>query len=780
MTNLERNANLTDSTFRWKPDRLHHNKEAIGVTVSEFERVLRTFADDASGLDVSKGIVMVQIRDEIVEASLEESPGQVYVVEDGDKVPAAMWITRRIARIPLLSDRILAHVDDEPHYVGPSGQIRDRINAAPDGADKNVDEVDAAVLKHLKGTTGTTTVHYLTSDAGEGKTTVINRMARVQAGRFKRKEADWLLLPIRLGGRAFLSFDDIVVAELANKLRFQFFYYDAFLELVKMRVIVPAFDGFEEMFVERSPGEAISALGNLIQDLESQGSVLVAARKAAFEYKNLEAQAKLFDAIPDRSVEYARTRLRRWNRDQFLDYTRKRGVSDGEQVYDKVENRMGSNHPLLTRAVLVKRLVDVAEEGAADDLLRRLNRDPNDYFHGFVESIVDREAQEKWIDRSGSPRQPLLSADEHHMLLAEIAKEMWMTARDALRKDYVELVAELFAADRSKRPDIIRQVKGRITQHSLLALQGMLYCFDHEDFQRFYLGEAIAATYVSSRNPGLDLDDYLRKGPLTTLATDSAVNAARRKRVDLRLFLETLQWLVTRAHPTSYVVENAGALAVRVLEVIGNRRPVELSGFVFPPDGLKGRQFSNVQFKDCQFQSTSLDGARLKGCRFVDCTMHGLEWSKGFRAEGAVIQGGSVTSVGVGNDGNGIYAPVAVRQAMRNVGFRVEEPAGGQGKPSVEPDSDTQLAERAFRVFLSATHVGEDVFKLKCGQQATRFFSHVLPRMLAADVLAEVAGVRRCRRFKLQVPMRAIAAVVPARVETLDELLASIRSKVSY
>ena len=30
LTNLERNANLTDSTFRWKPDRLHHNKEAIG------------------------------------------------------------------------------------------------------------------------------------------------------------------------------------------------------------------------------------------------------------------------------------------------------------------------------------------------------------------------------------------------------------------------------------------------------------------------------------------------------------------------------------------------------------------------------------------------------------------------------------------------------------------------------------------------------------------------------------------------------------------------------
>lgn len=745
------------------------------MTVKEFERVLRTFADDVSGLDVERGVVMVQIRDEIVKASLKESPGQVYVVEDGDRVPAAIWITRRIARIPLLADRILDHVDDEPYYVGPSGQIRDRINAAPDGADQDVSKVDATVLEHLKGTTGTTTVHYLTSDAGEGKTTVINWMAREQARRFKRKEADWLLLPIRLAGRAFLSFDDIVVAELANKLRFQFFYYDAFLELVKMRIIVPAFDGFEEMFVERSSEEAISALRNLIQDLESQGSVLVAARKAAFEYQNLEAQAKLFDAIQDRSVEYARTRLDRWSRDQFLAYTTKRSISDGRHVYDKIENRMGSKHPLLTRAVLVKKLVDVAEEGATDDLLTRLDRDPDDYFHSFVESIVHREAQEKWIDRSGSPRQPLLSVDEHHLLLAEIAKEMWFTSRDSLRRDYVELVAELFAAERSKRPDVVDQVTRRITQHSMLAAQGMLYCFDHEDFQRFYLGEAIAETLVSSRNLRLDLDEYLRKGPVSTLAADSVVNAARRKTVDLRRFLETLRRLVARAHPSSYVVENAGALAVRVLEVLGNSSPVELSGFVFPQDGLKGRQFGTVQFRDCQFQSTSLDGARLDGCRFVDCTMHGLEWSKGFAAGGAVVQGGNVASVDIGDEGNGIYAPVAVWRAMRGVGFQVEEPTGGPGECLVEPNGDTQLAERAFRVFLSATHVGEDVFKIKCGQQATRFFKHVLPKMLDAGVLAEVAGVRQHRRFKLQVPMRAIAAALPARVKTLDELLTSIR-----
>lgn len=746
------------------------------MTVGEFKRVMRTFADDASELDVSKGEVTVVIRDEIIEASVTESQGQVHVVENGDRVPAATWITRRIARIQLLADRILRHVDQEPHYVAPSGKVLDRISDAPHGADKSVSDIGAAVLERLKGTAGTTSVHYLTSDAGEGKTTVINWMAREQARRFKRKEVDWLLLPIRLAGRAFLSFDDIVIAELANKLRFQFFYYDAFLELVRMKVVVPAFDGFEEMFVQRSSDEATTALGNLIRDLESQGSVLVAARKAYFEYRNVEAQAKLFDAIPDRSVEYARTRLDRWNRSQFLDYASRRGLDRGKQVYEKVESTMGRGHPLLTRAVLVRRLIEVAIDGRTDDLMQRLNSDPNDYFHAFVESIVRREAQDKWIDRSGSPRQPLLSIDEHHLLLADIAMEMWITSRDVLRKDYVELVAELFATDRNKPPGIVHQVKTRITQHALLALQGVQYGFDHEDFQGFYLGEAVAETLVSASDPRVALEECLRRGPLSPLAMDSTINAARRKKADMRRLLEMLQWFVTRSHPTSYIAENTGALAVRLLEVIGKGTSAELRDFVFPQDGLKGRRFGNVRFQDCQFQSTSLEGAWLGGCRFVECTMHGLEWPKGFEAAGAVVQGGSVTSIDIGNDGNGIYAPSAIRQAMRGAGFNVKELAAGQDEPAVEPNGDTRLAERAFRVFLNATHVGEDVFKVRCGGQARQFLDNVLPKMLEAGVLAEVEGVRKHRRFKLEVPMRAIAAAIPARVETLDELLASIRA----
>ena len=142
-----------------------------------------------------------------------------------------------------------------------------------------------------------TSVVYLTSDAGEGKTSLIDYLAVKQAEAFRAKQSDWLLVPIPLGGRPFLRFDDVVVSALVNRLRFQLLYYDAFLELVRLGVLVPAFDGFEEMIVERSSAEAISALGNLVGRLRSAGTCLVAARKAYFDYPSFGSQARLFDSV---------------------------------------------------------------------------------------------------------------------------------------------------------------------------------------------------------------------------------------------------------------------------------------------------------------------------------------------------------------------------------------------------------------------------------------------------------------------------------------------------
>ena len=421
------------------------------MNINDLKKILIAFADSESDLDMAGSELVVQIRDQIIEVSVEQEKGNLLITENGKKNSAYSWLVNRVARIPQLADRLLDNVPFEPHFISPSGMLLDQIDANPEDREKKVEDVSNQIPDLLSSrAVGTSTVLYLTSDAGEGKTTLINWIARNQAQLYKDQKTDWLLIPISLGGRSFLTFDDIVIAELVNRLRFQFFYYDAFLELVKLGVLVPAFDGFEEMFVEGSSGEALSALGNLMNTLDSSGTALIAARKAYFEYRNFATQARLFDAIRDRSVSFANIKLNRWDRKRFLNYAKRRNLSDRETIYNKVRTRLGPNHPLLTRAVLVRRLVEEAQGGNVDTLIDHLGTNPEDYFFQFVNTLVEREAREKWIDRSGTPHQSLLTTEEHHALLALVAKEMWIFSSEVIKGDYLDLIGELFASEIGK------------------------------------------------------------------------------------------------------------------------------------------------------------------------------------------------------------------------------------------------------------------------------------------------------------------------------------------
>ena len=351
-----------------------------------------------------RGAFLLQCQNNIIEAKLEFSESRdIYVIENDIKLPAHEWIIKRLGCVPMLADRILNYVKAEDSFVIPKGILLDQLESSPNEEDKPVqDALSAAKLMLQKTIPGAAAILYLTSDAGEGKTTLINQLAREQASAYKQKTTNWLLLPIPLGGRPFLRFDDMVVATLVNNFRFQFLYYDSFVELVRLGAIVPAFDGFEEMFMESSTGEAVSALGNLVRILRSSGNILISARKAYFDYKNLETQSRLFDSIGTEDVTFARLSIKRWDKENFLAYCKKRSVFDGETIYEEVAKRFSSTeHPLLTRAVLVRRLIDVATEtNIRQDLLKRLGDKPHDYFSHFVNAILQREVNDKWIYRS--------------------------------------------------------------------------------------------------------------------------------------------------------------------------------------------------------------------------------------------------------------------------------------------------------------------------------------------------------------------------------------------
>ncbi|HEU4562317.1 MAG TPA: hypothetical protein VFS20_31090, partial [Longimicrobium sp.] len=596
------------------------------------------------------------------------------------------------------------------------------------------------------------------------------------------RETDWLLVPVTLGGRAFSRFDDVVIAALVNRLRFQLFYYDAFLELVKLGVLVPAFDGFEEMFVESGSGEAMSALGNLVRALDSAGSVLISARKAYFDYKSFAARAKLLDVIRRDSVSFGKLALERWSEAQFLEYCAKRSVLNARDLHAKVTQRLGFHHPLVTRAVLVKRLVDIAETRELEELLAQLGETPQDYFHQFVNTIIEREAHEKWIDRSGTPYRPLLTVDEHHELLSMIAQEMWLSGTEMLRADVMDVIVDVFAESRRKSPLETRQVHERLQQHSLLVsvdARQSQFAFDHEDFKNYFLGDAIGRALVSHGEA--DLRSVLQVGTLASETVDSAVQHARRSEgIDDHLIL-LLTTISSSDSPTSFTRENCGALIVRLLD--GYDRPAIIRKMVFPAESLRGRRISYVQFTDCYFAPTSLEGTVLSGCLFCNVRMERLELAENTEVLDTRIENSSVGSVH-GVDSRRYFEPVAVQQQLIKAGFDYD-PHDDSEEPKeavpvlAEPDEELTLTERALRLFWRATQLNEITFRQRLGVRSNHFLDVVLPELLRVNVLQEVqyTGGGKQRRFALGLPLETIdLALVAAQgsfssfIQDLEEL----------
>jgi hypothetical protein len=560
-------------------------------------------------------------------------------------------------------------------------------------------------------------------------------------------------VPIGLGGRPFLRFDDVVVASMVNQLRFQRLYYDAFLHLVRMGVIVPALDGFEEVFVENASGDAISSLGSLIRQLKGEGSLLIAARKAYFEFRRLETQAKLLDGLPNTDVAFGRIALNRWDEAEFVEYCRRNLLPNGKSIYEEVSGVLTRDHPLLTRPVLIKRLVEIAKEKGihfVDDLRKQANF----YFKWLVDQLLTREATEKWIDKNGESARPLLSVAEHHELLGYIAEEMWTSKVGLLSSEMMDSLAEIFCDTKKFSPITSRQVRERLKQHALIVSTGFGrdFSFDHEDFREFFLGEQLAL-HLSSGSEH-DIRRLFRVDNLPNLSIETAIQSVVLQGRDPSPLIDLMLKVGASEGSASFVRENAGALIAPLLSC-AHASPIKLAELVFPPGSLSARNISNVQFTNCYFRPTSLLGSLVTNCSFDSCEMEYLDLKENDKVSDCRLLNTKIHSISVakGDILYDYYAPDEILTQVAKLGFAVQSSAVRTEMDfSEETDADLRIVEKALQTFQRMTSVPEGTFRLRLSINATHFLDDLLPMLVKAGVVEEVqvganAKYRRCMSF---------------------------------
>lgn len=763
------------------------------MDINEFKRILSAFADEPSDVDVRLGKVVAQIREDLIDVSIKYSSGPeqyLQVVENDQQYPARVWLLNRVARLPQLADRIIAsnsvsaETAARSPFVVPAGSLSPDLSSADDKDIVVADVVETLLAQATNALPGATSVLYVTSDAGEGKTTLINRAALQQAQRFKAKKATSLIVPIPLGGRTFLTFDDAVIAALVNKLRFNYLYFDAFIELVRMGAVIPAFDGYEEMLVEGTKNEAVSALGNLVQSLDSAGTVFIAARKAFFEYLSFKTQARLLDAIGDRSASFARLGIARWDKERFCEYGRLRGTDNPLATYETVAARLGTDHPLLTRAVLIRRLFDVtSEQSDRVALAELLGTNPHDYFYTFVDAIVKREASEKWLSRvAGDVMEPLLSIEEHHEILSLIAQEMWQSSATSLRHDVLDVLADIFAEGKGKSASATRQIKERLKQHSLLASdssKGTALAFDHEDFQNFYVGESLGRLLAQAVRS--DLQAFLAVNLLSNATVEQAVQYLLRHKADMRRVADVLAQINSSEAGFSFCKENCGVLALRIVECMSEEKvPFTLDSMFFSPDALAGRSLLGLSFRSCHFQPTAITNGSFSDIRFQDCVFERLELDVGSRLfRSCEFVSCRVDSIVLLPEDEYSFEPLQIEAWLRRAGATILGAPAADDALLETPDQNLKTLERFLRIFLRNTQIDEDVIRTRLGNGAApRFFEDVLPALIDCGMLEEVTwkGRGMQRRYKLMHPMSDVSDALEQASGSFDQFLSAIRA----
>lgn len=749
--------------------------------IEKFKEIVATFADPGTEMLIDGARVLFSVNGDLIDAAVTTKFGDVYIDEGMGPMSASIWIVKRLANLMMLASRLKERIQTNKNFVSPAARLLQSLEKNPDEvAETTCDALSAAVNALDQRSPLETTVLYLTSDAGEGKTSLINELAHAQATRFLENKADWLLIPIPLAGRHFLRFDDITVGALQNRYRFPFLYYNSFLALVQMGVVVPAFDGFEEMFVENSSGEALSAMGILVGALDSTGAVLIAARKAYFEFENLKSQEKLYDTIGSYSVGFGKLELSRWAKKQFLEYCALRKIDSFEAVYDSVSARLGPNHALLTRPVLVKRLVDIAEASKSlESFIDQIQISGADFFSVFVRGIIEREANEKWIDRSGELGTSLLTVDEHVELLSRVALAMWDARLDYLKRDILEFESDLYCEIKRKSPFQSQQIRERLRGHALLIASSNApdaVEFDHDEFKQFFLGEALADVLKTQGDRArTEALSALRRGVLPEQSLLSLLRALKRDAsLDHVTVAKRLIEIGLLDGQASYTQENCGILVLRLLSDV-DAQDLKVEGLAFGVDALRDRKLQGIKFCNCHFSQSSLENTSFENCTFERCTFGQLRLFSSTHFVNVLLTESQVDSLRLDDSGLEIWEPIGVKAKLHSLGI-----SSGESEDLFEVDEadlqlDDELAslEKLLRYFMRSTHVSESVIKMKLGDRGQGFLDKTVPALLERKLLEQIEnrGGGSQRRFRLSMPLARVNASIAASEGEFNKFL---------
>lgn len=738
------------------------------LTRNDFVRILRKFADSPEDVLDDRSMVTCSINGDYISVSVFEQDDVLMCKEEGGRQEKArIWIERRVAKLDSLAKKISEVLNLDSHFVDVGAQF----DGVEEGWTHEKSVTNSILDRIAKRSNYATEVLYLLSEAGDGKSAVMNRVAALSAARYCQTGSGPIVLPISLDGRPFLRIDDLVIGILANQFRFRYFYFEGLLELIKMGSIVLGLDGFEEMVVEGKEDRVISSLGELLKSFDSSGRVLISARRAFYEYA-LRKQLPLLDSIQTINVDCDAYRLVQWGREEFESLLDTYPVLRNQKgvIYEKLAEKLKQDHPILVRPVLARKLVETLnarrDAESLDDITSNLTSDknPQTVMKEFVGFLVQREANYKWVSTSGpSKGAPILSIDEHMSVLSAIAEDMWVSGVEYVKQDYLQEWMGLVCAELGKSPSETNDAREKILHHAILLRENERYGFCHEAFRKYFLGHDIA-TYIVKNDSSYGFERVLSQDVFDVTVAESAAYELAVRKIPYARVAALLMKVKGGTAKLSAIGQNVGTLLLSYARYVKPEATVEIRDVFFTKAASKGVLVDNLHFLNCSFEEMDLQNGNemqnveVSGCIIGSLVLHAHQP----KMEGVNIDEGSTPQNVVictdddSDESNVIYDPAKVRELLVTFGV-LKEVCNKDAKFSIGIDRDERMSTLiSLSIILKRTSgLSDRALEVRFGKKWHMVNNELLPLYVKDGILKrrDWYGGGGNERFSLNVPV---------------------------
>jgi hypothetical protein len=733
---------------------------------------LSAFADDDQEVAVEPNgdFLLVRAGQDVTGRLLDDGSGAMRVIIDGTEMSYRRFITHHLARLDVFAERIIAKRAAPKVFVDGNALL-----SSPTSDAELLPATAALARVSSEGSPFATRVAFLTADAGHGKTLLLRELQHRTAVDFLSGRSPFLLWHVDLQGRQLVRLSEALMGDLGD-LRISGLWMSAVLRLIRMRALVLAIDGFDELAAEQGSTDALGALATLVRQLDGKGVVVAASRRTFFDTEDYLARAGLIRRSVAAACQFDQVALQPWGRPEGIALlgqvaADQHAAIDAEGLYDSTLLELGGDagHPMLTRPFLLNQLARAIVTFDIDPatFIRGMD-DPLKGVAALVQAFIEREVRDKWIRRETG--EPLLSAAQHMELLARVAEEMYEAQKDRLRLDVIETIASILLEQWGIDPERRMQAVSMVRMHVLLTVppdgESNVRSFDHAEFRDYFIAYALrrhldgatagSASALTSMLRIAQITDSTAKyvcGMLDLAEERSAALAGR------------LADLCRTEKRMTFIPINVGTLLPFVLDGRAPRNPVVVD--------------APAIFSSLVFERTKLEDVHLQGCTFLNASLVGVEWSRvrltrcvlgeltidlSSKVTEVVLDDCEVSAVRVVKDGEEVareFAPSRIASALSSAGFTVQSPLPSELEFEAPADNaQTKLARRLLRVFQRTTIVNEHGLQQRFRQEFNTVVDEIMP-------LLEQHAIVEPRTWHGGGASKVWALVVP-----LDQLLA--------